>query len=69
MYVTGRINIMQSEACVILRKAFKHVCRKEVEEARAAYLMVKTSLEEDLTSSQQFIQALQFAGWATSSPQ
>ena len=29
---------------------------------RAAYLMVKSSTEEDLTSCQQFIEALQFAG-------
>jgi len=29
---------------------------------RAAYLMVKSCTEEDLTSCQQFIEALQFAG-------
>jgi hypothetical protein len=29
---------------------------------RAAYLMVKSSTEEELTSVQQFMEALQFAG-------
>jgi hypothetical protein len=36
--------------------------REEGEEVRAAYLMVKSSTEEELTSVQQFMEALQFAG-------
>jgi hypothetical protein len=36
--------------------------REDGEEVRAAYLMVKSSIEEELTSVQQFMEALQFAG-------
>jgi hypothetical protein len=41
---------------------FCELFRDEGEEVRAAYLMVKSSTEEELTSVQQFMEALQFAG-------
>jgi hypothetical protein len=42
--------------------SFRELFREEGEEVRAAYLMVKSSTEEELTSVQQFMEALQFAG-------
>jgi hypothetical protein len=45
-----------------LLSTFCEIFREEGEEVRAAYLMVKSSTEEELTSVQQFMEALQFAG-------
>jgi hypothetical protein len=39
-----------------------HNYREDMEDVKSAYLMVKNSIEDDLTSSQEFMEALQFAG-------